>query len=82
MFDKMGWEWYCSLFPKKKHGKIDPRLNRCDCGYEFHFSKIQELLMFLKGEYVHTCPQCLQRKRYRFVYHIVRDVTDEKDLKW
>lgn len=83
----MFWEWYSSLMSMRKK-VIDIYLWRCSCGYTWKFSKLQLLKMFLKDEYIHTCPQCQRQSRYRMITHVIRDTpTDEmiehnKMLEW
>ena len=67
------WEWYCSLFPKTQKTKIDPTLQKCKCGHQWKFNKWQLIRMLLQGKYIHTCPQCLERKEYRLIYHVVME---------
>lgn len=80
-------EWYASLF-NIRHKVIDPFHWSCSCGYTWKFSKWQLVMMLLKDDYVHTCPQCQRKSRYRMISHVVRDTpTDEiikhnKMLKW
>ena len=77
----MFWEWYCSLFPRDNHKEIDPYLWRCPCGYSWKFNKLQLLRMYLTGEYIHTCPQCLRKSRYRMITHVVREIDTEEIKK-
>lgn len=72
-FDKVWWDWYCSLFPSKEHKKINPKKRHCECGYTWEFNKIQTLILFLKGTRIITCPQCQRRIKFKFVYHIVNE---------
>lgn len=80
MFDRFVWEYYCSWYPKKEYEKTDPLKNKCNCGYEFKFNFFQKLLMLIKEDYVFTCPQCLHKRKYRLICHIVRDVGNEREL--
>ena len=79
-YDKVWWEWYCSLFPSAEHEAIDPREWKCVCGYTWHFGLFQKLRMLLFGSMVHTCPQCGHKKRFRMITNIVREISNEKDL--
>lgn len=72
------WKWYCSLFPSRRYEEVDPYLWQCQCGYKWRFSKIQLLHMYLTGEYIHKCPQCQRKSRYRMITHVVHELdTDE-----
>ena len=47
MIDKMYWEWLCSLTPKYTAPKIDPKLQKCECGYTWHFNKLHYIKMII-----------------------------------
>jgi hypothetical protein len=80
-FDSVWWEWYCSLFPSSEHEVVDPREWKCECGYTWHFGMISKIRMLLFGEIVHTCPNCLRKKRFHMITNIIRDISNEKDLR-
>lgn len=73
------WEWFSSLFPSYKSEKIDPYLWTCThCGYTWKFGWFSLLRMFIFGELIHTCPQCLYKSRYKMITHVVREVDTDK----
>lgn len=74
---RIWWEWYCSLFPSSSHEPNDPTLRRCRCGYTFKFNRWQLLKMYLFGEYIHTCPQCLRKSRWKMITYVVRKGDNE-----
>ena len=74
----MYWEWFCSLFPHRKVQDIDPYEYRCTCGYRWHFTWWQLLWMHLFEDYIHTCPQCQRKSRYRMLSHVVRENDTEE----
>ena len=76
----MFWEWLCSLTQSQKTIDIDPFVWRCQCGYKWKFSKWQLLKMFLSDYYVHTCPNCQRKSRYRMVSHVARE-TDTEEIR-
>ena len=51
---------------------MDPLEHRCRCGYRFHISIFQKLLMLLFGDYLFICPVCHRRLKFRLVYHVVK----------
>ena len=73
----MSWEWLCSLTQPQEREVIDPYQYRCLCGYKWKFSWWQLLRMFIFGDYIHTCPQCQRKARYRMITHVVRDIDTE-----
>ena len=79
-YNKVWWEWYCSLFPQSEHEVIDPREWKCECGHSWHFSLFQKMRMLMFGSMVYTCPNCRRKKRFRMITNIVRETTNEKDL--
>ena len=56
---------------------MDPKLNRCQCGYTFYVSTLQKLRMLLFGDYTITCPRCGNRMRFRLIHHTVKVETIE-----
>lgn len=74
------WEWLCSLYKSREKTTIDPYLWRCPCGHTWRFNRLQLLWMFLHEDYVHTCPQCLRKSRYRMITHTVRE-TDTEEIR-
>lgn len=78
MFDKVYWEWLCSLHkPSSPSTTIDPLAKSCNCGYHFHISKFQEVRMLLFGDIVITCPKCGAKMSFQLVYHCVKIKTEE-----
>ena len=64
---------------------IDPRLQRCRCGYQFIPSLFMKVVMLVKGEYVKTCPRCQARMRFKLMNHTVKVETVEiknRDRIW
>jgi len=75
MFD----EWYSSLFKSSKKANIDPYTWTCiHCGKKWRFGRLALLKMFLCDDYIHTCPQCQYKSRYRMIYHVVREMDTEE----
>ena len=73
------WEYYCNLFKTNNdQQEICPYTWRCSCGHTWKFNKIQLMLMFFKGNYIYTCPQCLKQSNYRMITHVVREIDTEK----
>ena len=72
-FDKVYWEWRCSLFPLYTAPKIDASLQKCDCGYSWHFSKLNYIRMILFGKYIVTCPRCQRKHYYRMANHTIKE---------
>lgn len=76
---KVWWDWYCALFKQvKKSESVDPYTWRCHCGYTWKFNQLQLLIMFLFDDYIHTCPQCHRKSRYRMITHVVREIDTDK----
>ena len=71
------WNWYCSLFKAQKKADIDPYTWSCKCGHRWRFKKWQLLLMFLFEDYIHTCPQCQRKSRYRMISYVTREKDTE-----
>lgn len=76
--DMMYWEWLCSLFPKYTAPKIDPTLLKCECGYSWHFGKLDYIRMILFNHIIVTCPQCQRKHYYNLSYHIIKEVDKTK----
>ena len=58
---------------------IDPKLQRCKCGYGFHPTLLMKLVMLFRGTYIYTCPVCQARLSFRLVYHVVKIGSEEVD---
>lgn len=52
---------------------IDPKLNKCVCGYSWHFNKLDYIKMIIFGKVIVRCPQCHQKHYYILIYHAVRE---------
>ena len=73
MIDEMYWEWLCSLTPKYTAPKIDPTLQKCECGYTWHFNKLHYIRMIIFGKYIVICPQCQRKHYFRLAYHVIQE---------
>lgn len=80
LINEMFEKWYASLY-SIHHKVIDPFRWRCACGYSWKFSRWQLILMLLKDDYVHTCPRCQRKSRYRMISHVVRDLPTEEIIE-
>ena len=63
--------------------KIDPKLQRCRCGWYFRPTKVQKCLMILLNDYSIRCPQCGAKMTLRCVHHVVcikRENLDKTEL--
>ena len=58
---------------------FDPLLRKCECGYNWHFNKLQYMLMILFNHYTVTCPQCHRKHYYRLVYHAVEEHSETRN---
>lgn len=81
MFDKVNWEWLCSLYKPTHKTEVDPLRKSCNCGYHFYINKFQEVKMLLFGDMVITCPMCGAKMTFRLVYHNVKIKTEENKMK-
>lgn len=77
-FDRVYWEWFCSLFPKYTSPKIDAKLQKCECGYSWHFNKLDYIRMIIFGRYVMTCPQCQRKHYFKLSCHIVEEADETR----
>ena len=62
--------------------RIDPKLQKCSCGYCFTPSLLLKVRL-LFGDVVVTCPRCQSKMLMRLVYHVVcidRRSVNRKDL--
>jgi NAD-dependent SIR2 family protein deacetylase len=57
---------------------IDPKLQRCQCGYCWRPTTWQKLLMLVNGEYLKRCPRCQSTMRLVFIGHVV--VTERRNI--
>ena len=51
---------------------IDPKLQYCQCGYTWKFSKWELLLMFLGIRNTFRCPQCQAVMEFKLIHHTVK----------
>ena len=58
---------------------MDPKLQRCKCGYTFTPTFLMKLLMLWRGSYTYRCPRCQASMRLVLVYHVVK--VDVKEVK-
>ena len=52
--------------------KVDPKLQYCQCGYTWKFSRWELLLMFLGIRNKFRCPQCQSVMEFKIIYHTVK----------
>ena len=58
--------------------RIDPKLQRCKCGYTFTPTFLMKLLMLWRGSYTYRCPRCQASMRLVLVHHVVK--TEQKTV--
>lgn len=51
---------------------IDPKLQYCSCGHQFHITRWQKLQMLLSGSVTIRCPHCQGLLDFKLVYHVVK----------
>ena len=63
---------------------IDPTVHYCKCGCSWRPGTFHKLVMLVRGEYVHECPQCHTRMKFKLIYHVVKvetmEVKNRKEL--
>ena len=72
-FDRVYWEWFCSLFPSYTAPIVDAELQKCECGHTWHFNKLDYIRMILFNHITVTCPQCHRKHYYRLSYHTIEE---------
>ena len=78
MFDKVYWDWLCSLAPSKETIKINPKTRRCsNCGRTYEFDKKDLIKMIKKDKLIYTCPNCFYQQAYKLIYHVT-SIKDDK----
>ena len=66
-------------------GKIDPKLQYCQCGYSFVPGLFMKIRMLVFGEYSWRCPRCHTVLKFRLMHHVVKVDTvsvKERELIW
>jgi hypothetical protein len=56
---------------------IDPKLQTCTCGHQFHPTLLMKILMLVRGTYDYRCPRCQALLKFRFIGHVVKVETME-----
>ena len=51
---------------------IDPKIQTCTCGHQFHPTLLMKIMMLVRGTYDYRCPQCHALLELRLVYHVVK----------
>ena len=64
---------------------MNPKIQYCQCGYQWIPGTYHKIMMLLKGEYVWTCPKCQARITFQLIGHVVKvdtvKVLDERIWK-
>ena len=50
---------------------VDPKSQKCLCGYSWKPGIFQKMIMLLTGSYTKTCPQCHGKMTLKMIYHVV-----------
>ena len=81
LFDKVYWDWLCSLTQKREPVEINPRLRICsNCGRTFEFNKKDLIKMLKNDKLIVTCPNCFYQQAYKLIYHVTL-VNDDKTIE-
>lgn len=51
---------------------MNPKIQYCQCGYEWEPKLYHKVLMLVFGGYVWTCPHCQARVTFCLIGHVVK----------
>jgi hypothetical protein len=79
-FDKVTWEWLCSLHPRKDDEvkQHDPVQKHCQCGRVYYLSKFDYIKMILFDKLIITCPRCHRKHQFKLCYHAIEEFNETR----
>ena len=51
---------------------MNPKIQYCQCGYEWEPKLYHKMVMLVFGRYVWTCPHCQARVTFQLIGHVVK----------